>query len=88
MDKKFELGKVVQTQGALAALHPIRVMSCLSRHQRGDWGDVCDEDKQVNDFAVDNRERILSSYMDDDTKFWIITEADRSSTCVLLPDEY
>tara|TARA_Y100001937_G_scaffold112575_1_gene160321 strand:- start:50 stop:316 length:267 start_codon:yes stop_codon:yes gene_type:complete len=88
MKKKFELGKVVQTQGALATIHPIRMMACLSRHQQGDWGDVCEEDKQVNDEAVGNGERILSSYKDGDEKFWIITEGDRSSTCVLLPDEY
>ena len=88
MDKKFKLGNIVQTMGASEILHPIRVAACISRHHSGDWGDVCDEDKQVNDFAVENGERILSSYEDNKTKFWIITEGDRSSTCVLLPGEY
>lgn len=64
------------------------IAACLNRHAKGDWGDVCDEDKKANDFALDNKERILSSYTLDDTKIWIITEWDRSVTTVLFPSEY
>jgi len=55
----------------------------------GDWGDLCDEDKKVNDRAVAEGSRILSAYQAvNSTKFWIITEADRSATTVLLPEDY
>ncbi len=60
----------------------------LDRHVLGDWGDVCDEDKGLNDDAVQHGDRILSSYTVGKSKLWVITEADRSSTCILLPSEY
>lgn len=65
-------------------------MAYVSRHARGDWGDVCDEDKRLNDRARKDASRLLSAYtlMDGTTRVWIITEADRSATTVLLPDEY
>lgn len=56
---------------------------CLARHYYKDWGDLCDEDKKLNDLAVINGDRILSAY-----KIWIIMEADRSRTAILFPDEY
>lgn len=70
------------------------IADCLDRHLNGDWGDLCDEDKAMNDESVrmENEEemgwRLMSSYSIDDIKIWIITEADRSSTTILLPSEY
>lgn len=59
------------------------------RHARGDWGEVSPEDARVNDLARETDERLLSAYrLRDGTKLWILTEADRSSTCILLPEEY
>jgi hypothetical protein len=61
----------------------------LNRHRAGDWGDLSAEDRQANDAAVTESGRILSAYtLRDGTRIWIITEADRTSTCVLLPEEY
>ena len=85
----FALGRTVITRGALDALAQDDVLSGLSRHARGDWGDVCSEDREANDAALSCGARLLSAYRTPDgTKFWIITEADRSATTVLLPEEY
>jgi hypothetical protein len=88
----FPLGRIVATPGALALLvatgaDPVEL---LSRHQRGDWGEVCPEDAHENELSVREGYRILGSYRvgEDDAKVWLITEADRSSTCILLPSEY
>ena len=79
----------MSTPGALEALTREEMTTALSRHQRGDWGDCCREDWMRNDEALVDGSRLFSVYhADDGTKFWVITEADRSSTCVLLPDEY
>jgi len=89
--KTFPLGQVVATPGALHALalleeHPL---PHLSRHARGDWGDLCMEDALENDQALEGGGRLFSAYkLRDGTKIWIITEADRSSTCILLPEDY
>jgi hypothetical protein len=91
MSIKFNLGQTVATPGALEALtesgqSPIEF---LQRHLSGDWGDVDDEDKQTNEDALIHGARLLSAYSTTKgTKLWVITEADRSSTCILLPDEY
>ena len=83
------LGQIVATPNALAHITQADIMTALLRHVVGDWGDVCAEDKQVNDRAMVEGMRILSAYQAaNGTKFWIITEADRSSTCVLLPEDY
>ena len=66
----------------------LEVAVLISRHLKGDWGDVDDEDKAANDAALVNGERLVGSYKIDDTKVWIITEWDRSVLTVLLPDEY
>jgi hypothetical protein len=67
-------------------------MSLLARHVFGDWGDLCTEDKESNERALAQGGRLLSSYEAglgrDATKVWVITEADRSSTTFLLPEEY
>jgi hypothetical protein len=68
----------------------IDAASLLARHVSGDWGDLCDEDKLENDRSVSRHLRILSSYgaEDDPDRLWVITEADRSATTVLRPQEY
>jgi hypothetical protein len=82
---------VVATPGALRAfaLADENYLPYLARHASGDWGEVCPEDARANDLALENRERLLSAYsLGDGTRVWIVTEADRSSTCILLPEEY
>ena len=64
------------------------VWGSLKRHSLGDWGNLCREDKQENEFALKKDLRILSSYGEKEDKVWIITEADRSATTILFPDEY
>jgi hypothetical protein len=88
---KFVLGHIVATPGALDAFEKTGQSPAefLSRHVRGDWGDLCDEDKQTNEDALSDGGRIFSAYhLNDGTKIWIITEADRSSSCCLLPHQY
>jgi hypothetical protein len=89
---RFSLGQVVATPGALEALRATGQTpdEFLRRHADGDWGVVCPEDKTANDAALGEGARIVSSYVlaDGDRKVWLITEADRSSTCLLLPEEY
>lgn len=88
---RFPLGKVVATPGAVAALERSgeSLGPLLLRHASGDWGDVPPEDAYENDRSVQQGCRILSAYMlSDRTRIWLITEADRSSTCLLLPEEY
>lgn len=85
----FHLGKVVATPGVLNAVPKSYIYAALGRHLRGDWGDVCPEDKAANDNALRDGERLLSVYhTKDKVKFYIITEWDRSVTTVLLPEEY
>lgn len=88
---KFPLGQTVATPGALEALQRAGQSPAefLARHIRADWGEVDAEDKKANDEALVDGERLLSAYRTrKGEKLWIITEADRSSTCVLLPEEY
>jgi hypothetical protein len=87
----LELGSVVATPGAIEQLTRAgqSPSEFLNRHLSGDWGDVCSEDRQLNDEAIENGSRVLSAYvLRTGEKLWIITEADRSSTCCLLPSEY
>jgi hypothetical protein len=91
MKPLFELGQIVATPGALDALEKVgdTPFTFLHRHIQGDWGDLADEDKEANVFSITHGNRILSSYLlTDKSKLWIITEADRSSTTLLLPSEY
>ena len=88
---KFQHGQIVITPAALAALSEAGVtpLSLLLRHLDGDWGDLCAEDRRANEAALRSSMRIFSSYqIGDSLKIWIITEADRSSTCILLPSDY
>ena len=86
---RFACGRTVITRGALAELSHDDVQNALARHARCDWGDLCDDDKQANDNALEHGARLLSAYHTAaGQKFWIITESDRSVTTVLLPEEY
>lgn len=88
---KFPLGQIVATPAALEALEQSGQTPdfFLAKHASGDWGEVCDEDKRSNDQALVDGERLLSAYRTlKNERLWIITEADRSSTCCLLPSEY
>lgn len=83
------LGQVVATPNALNTIPAADIHKALTRHRAGDWGECCPDDRQANNDALVHGGRLLSVYhTDDDTKFWIITEADRSSTTVLLPEDY
>lgn len=88
---KFPFGQVVATPGAVAAFaqsgeHPFLY---LQRHAHGDWGELDEQDKAENEFSLTNGLRLLSAYnLGDGTRIWIITEADRSATTILLPEEY
>jgi hypothetical protein len=87
----FSLGHVVATLGALAALEKAGQQpgDFLARHVSGDWGEVTPEDIKKNELSLRHGLRLLSAYHTSaGEKLWVITEADRSSTCVLLPEEY
>jgi hypothetical protein len=86
----FPLGQVVATPGALELLDQAAVNAAelLQRHVSGDWGIVPEDDAELNQSSVSDGNRILSSYPVGDDRIWIITEADRSSTTLLLPSEY
>jgi hypothetical protein len=87
----FALGQVLATPGVLAAMREANDEPTLylMRHQSGDWGDLGEEDRAENDFSLNRGLRLLSAYhLLDGTKVWIISEADRSATTVLLPSEY
>lgn len=86
---RFKVGKIVATPRALQSLAPEDIARAIVRHQSGDWGELDAEDCEANDHAVNHGLRILSQYRSaKGVTFWLITEADRSSTCVLLPEEY
>ena len=89
MGRTVELGRVVITATANAALESIDVLKAAHRHQTGDWGDLSAEDAQANELALLEGSRLLSAYKDrHNTVFWIITEADRSYSTILLPSDY
>jgi len=84
----FSLGTVVATPAAVSAIAPEDIASALARHLSGDWGDVGTEDWAENELSLKEGFRLFSVYRSGDTKFWVITEADRSATTVLLPEDY
>lgn len=87
--RPFSPGQIYTTPGALEALDGSDVADALIRHLRCDWGDCCDTDWAENEFSLEKYLRLFSVYHDrNGTKFWIITEADRSATTILLPAEY
>lgn len=86
---RFPLGRLVITAHALDQLDQPSVLAGLSRHVTGDWGQIDTEDWGANERALRNGERLLSIYQcPNGTKFWIITEWDRSLTTILLPEDY
>jgi hypothetical protein len=88
MPALFNPGRIVTTAGALLALPPDSMTAALRRHLSGYWGECDDEDKQANDESVKSGERIVSVYTISKEKVFIITEADRSVTTILLAEEY
>lgn len=83
------LGQLVATPNALANVSADEIQRALQRHVTGDWGELDEEDKTANDEALKTGERLLSAYKSaTGTKFWIITERDRSVTTILLPEDY
>jgi hypothetical protein len=87
----FELGQIVATPGALAALKKAGQQpgEFLTRHVNREWGDLSDEDRKENDYSLEHGFRVFSSYRSNaGDKLWVITEADRSATTLLLPEEY
>lgn len=87
--KRFPTGQLLSTPGVLREIGVEEMMAAFYRHSMGDWGDVCPEDWRSNDHAIRHGLRLLSAYHSKSgQKFWIITEADRSATTILLPEEY
>ena len=87
--QRFDVGRLCITRGANREIDRSEVDLALSRHKCGDWGLVSDEDRLENEFSLVHQFRLLSVYEDSKGKrFWILTEADRSATTVLLPEEY
>lgn len=88
---KFELGQIVSTPGALVAISNAgqTPFAFINRHAAGDWGEVDEHDRQENAYSLEHGFRLMSVYRTKlDEKIWVITEADRSVTTVLLPEEY
>jgi len=91
---KFKLGQIVWTQGINASIADDSkfsrfIESCIGRHALGDWGDLCETDKKENEYSLGKHLRVFSSYnYKNNRKVWIITEAGRSVTTILFPDEY
>lgn len=94
--RKFDLGQLVVTRGIEKLIieeecdNTQEIAQCIVRHRQGDWGNLDEDDKMLNDNAVVDGGRILSAYEigENKVKIWIITEADRSYTTILLPEEY
>lgn len=84
------LGQVLATPGALKLLSEAGedAFGYLARHATGDWGELCEHDRRVNELSLRHGWRVLSSYAVGDGRIWVITEADRSVTTILLPEEY
>ena len=85
---RFPLGRLVITSNAAGRLSPEEIAAGLARHARGDWGDVSPEDAAENELGLREGFRLLSAYGRGDRRFWVISEADRSATTVLLADDY
>ncbi len=90
----FKCGRLLVTQGINSRIADDLefskfIVNALNRHVSCDWGEMDEEDKQENDYALDKYLRLFSAYeLNDQEKIWIITEADRSATTILFPDEY
>lgn len=89
-ESRFPLGQLVITPGALERLTAREIQLALNRHASGDWGELPEEDVEENRRSLEHGHRLFSAYESDDrkTRFYVITEADRSATTLLLPEEY
>jgi hypothetical protein len=85
---RFPLGEVVITANAAQHLDTVAVNEALGRHAAGDWGDIPPEDACENEYSLKEGFRLLSAYGTGQRRFWVITEADRSATTVLMPEDY
>jgi len=85
---KFELGDIIITINAMSALSYLQYAPALARHAQGDWGELPEEDVHSNEQALEHGGRLFSAYGKGNRRFWIITEADRSVTTILLPSDY
>lgn len=85
--RKFPLGQVVITTNAQETFAPEDVQQGLARHAQGDWGEIDPDDRRENEFSLKHGNRLMSVYRSGETVFWMITEADRSATTVLLPSD-
>ncbi len=86
---KFNVGQIVVTQGASRELSQDALLNGMIRHMSADWGELDEYDWKQNDAALEYGSRLFSQYVSNDgSKFWIITEHDRSTTTILLPSEY
>lgn len=89
METKFPLGRILATPGVQAGIPEPDKFEALLRHASDDWGTLCREDEEANRLALTEGGRLFSVYHSKEgRKFWIITEADRSATTLLLPEEY
>ena len=89
----FNLGQTVATRGVWNQMMKSNEFcrelgKAIKRHASGDWGNLCEEDKQMNDEGLKGDERLFSAYDTSQGKIWIITERDRSATTILFPHEY
>ena len=85
----FRLGRIVATPNARQSITQDDILLGIQRHQAGDWGNLTDDNRAANDRALAQGGRIVSAYnATNGTKFWLITEADRSTTTILLPEDY
>ena len=86
---KFRLGKLVSTPNALNQLTQDDILLAIQRHQAGDWGDVDEHDRRENEMSLQKDFRLFSVYHSSTgVKFWVTTEADRSVTTILMPEDY
>jgi hypothetical protein len=86
---KVPLGQIVATPAVIGTVLQPDIAAALRRHAVGDWGDMAADDRAANDDALKSGDRLLSVYHSaSGTTFWVLTEADRSVTTVLLPDDY
>lgn len=86
--RKFPLGRLTATRAVMDEIPEYEIFDACRRHLAGDWGDVSQADQRANDLALMNGDRLFSAYKAAAGKFYIITEADRSITTVMLPEEY
>ena len=85
---RFPLGQLAMTSGARDTFTPEQSAEAIQRHSGGDWGDICQADAKENELSLKKGYRLMSVYTFGEDKLWLITEADRSVTTALLPDEY